>query len=159
MSTGRRGSKIRRVLPLYFAIVFIAGALIATQAGVNSQLGRYVGHPILAATISFLVGSIALLLCSIGVRSTWTGLASAAAAPWWAWTGGLLGAIFVVTIAWLAPTLGAATLLSVAIAGQVTFALVLDHYGLVGFPQRPLSVGRAFGVALLVAGVVLVRRC
>jgi bacterial/archaeal transporter family-2 protein len=147
------------VLPLYFAIVFIAGALIATQAGVNSQLGRYVGHPILAATISFLVGSIALLLCSIGVRSTWAGIAAATAAPWWAWTGGLLGAIFVVTIAWLAPTLGAATLLSVAIAGQMTFALVLDHYGLVGFPQRPMSLGRVIGVGLLVAGVVMIRRC
>lgn len=159
MSTGAAGSKIPRVLLLYFAVVFAAGALIATQAGVNSQLGRYVGHPILAATISFLVGSVALLVCSIGVRSTWTGVAAAAAAPWWVWTGGLLGAVFVVTIAWLAPTLGAATLLSVAIAGQMTFALVLDHYGLVGFPQRSMSVGRAIGVGLLVAGVVLIRKC
>ena len=147
------------MLLLYFAVVFLAGGLIATQAGVNSQLARAAGHPVLAATISFLVGTAALLVCSMAVRGSWLGVAAVVQAPWWAWTGGLLGAVFVVTIAWLAPTLGAATLLSVAIAGQMTFALVLDHYGLVGFPQRSISLGRALGAALLVAGVVMIRRC
>jgi transporter family-2 protein len=151
--------KIRRVLPLYIAIVFAAGALIATQAGVNSQLTRAVGHPILAATISFIVGTAILIVGSLGVVGSWTGLSAAAQAPWWAWTGGLLGAVFVVTMAWLAPTLGAATLLSVAIAGQMTFALVLDHFALVGFPHRSMSVGRAVGAMLLVAGVVMIRKC
>ena len=147
------------MLPLYLAIVFAAGALIATQAGVNSQLTRAVGHPVLAATISFVVGTAALLLGSVTVMGSWTGVATAAQAPWWVWSGGLLGAVFVVTMAWLAPTLGAATMLSVAIAGQMTCALVLDHFALVGFPQRSMSPGRALGAALLVAGVVLIRRC
>ncbi len=80
-------------------------------------------------------------------------------APWWVWTGGLLGAVFVVTTAALAPTLGAATLLSIAVAGQMTFALLLDHYGLVGFTVRPLSPWRIVGAALVVAGVVLIRKC
>jgi transporter family-2 protein len=147
------------VLTLYLAVVVFAGALIATQAGINSQLARATGHPVFAATISFLVGSAALVLCSIAARGAWTGGAPLAAAPWWVWTGGLLGAVFVVTTAWLAPILGAATLVSVAIAGQITFALVLDHYGLVGFPQRAMSPGRAVGAVLLVAGVVLIRKC
>jgi len=47
----------------------------------------------------------------------------------------------------------------VAIAGQMTFALVLDHYGAVGFPERSMSPGRALGAGLLVAGVVLIRKC
>jgi bacterial/archaeal transporter family-2 protein len=147
------------VLPLYIAVVFLAGALIATQAGVNSQLARAAGHPVFAATISFVVGTAALLLCSLALRGSWTGGAALATMPWWIWSGGLLGAVFVVTTAWLAPVLGAATLLSVAIAGQVTFALVLDHYGLVGFPHRPMSPGRVAGVVLLMAGVMVIRRC
>ena len=150
---------IPRVLPLYIAVVFLAGALIATQAGVNSQLARAAGHPVFAATISFVVGTAALVLCSLAVRGRWTGGGALAGLPWWIWTGGLLGAVFVVTTAWLAPVLGAATLLSVAIAGQMTFALVLDHYGLVGFPHRAMSPGRAVGVAMLIVGVVIIRRC
>jgi uncharacterized membrane protein YdcZ (DUF606 family) len=46
------------------AAVFLSGALIAMQAGVNSQLVRFVGHPLLAATISLVVGTVALALCS-----------------------------------------------------------------------------------------------
>jgi transporter family-2 protein len=147
------------VLTFYLAVVVFAGALIATQAGVNSQLARATGHPVFAATISFLVGSLALVVCSIAARGAWTGATALMAAPWWIWTGGLLGAVFVVTTAWLAPILGAATLVSVAIAGQVTFALILDHYGLVGFPERSMSAGRAIGAVLLVAGVVMIRKC
>jgi bacterial/archaeal transporter family-2 protein len=142
----------------FLAAVFLSGALIATQAGVNSQLVRYVGHPLLAATISFLVGTVALTLCSLGVNS-WPRLSTLLTAPWWVWTGGLLGAVFVVTTAALAPTLGAATLLSVAVAGQMTFALLLDHYGLVGFAVRPLSLWRVIGAVFVVTGVVLIRKC
>ena len=143
---------------LFMTAVFIAGALIAMQAGVNSQLVRFVGHPVIAATVSFVVGTVALAICSLGV-GTWPSIAALTEAPWWVWTGGLLGAVFVVTTAALAPTLGAATLLSVAVAGQMTFALLLDHYGLVGFTVRPLSVWRVLGAALVVSGVVLIRRC
>lgn len=147
------------MLTLYLVIVVLAGALIATQSGVNSQLARAAGHPVFAATISFVVGSLALLACSFALRGAWTGPAALAQAPWWVWTGGLMGAVFVATTAWLAPVLGAATLVSVAVAGQMAFALVLDHYGLVGFPVRSMSVGRAAGAGLLVAGVVLIRKC
>lgn len=143
---------------LFMTAVFIAGALIAMQAGVNSQLVRFVGHPVIAATVSFVVGTVALALCSLGV-GRWPTIAVLTEAPWWVWTGGLLGAVFVVTTAALAPTLGAATLLSVAVAGQMTFALFLDHYGLVGFAVRPLSAWRVLGAALVVSGVVLIRRC
>jgi transporter family-2 protein len=155
----RPAGKIGRVLVLYLSVVFLAGALIATQAGVNSQLARAAGHPVFAAAISFVVGTVALLALSLGVRGSWAGAGALAGLPWWIWTGGLLGAVFVVTTAWLAPVLGAATLLSVAIAGQMTFALLLDHYGLIGLPQRPMSAGRAAGAALLIVGVVMIRRC
>ena len=147
------------MLTLSIVLIVLAGALIATQSGVNSQLARAAGHPVFAATISFVVGSVALLACSFALRGAWAGTSALAQAPWWVWTGGLMGAVFVATTAWLAPVLGAATLVSVAVAGQMVFALVLDHFGLVGFPVRTMSVGRAVGAGLLIVGVVLIRRC
>ena len=147
------------MLTLYLVIVVLAGALIATQSGVNAQLARAAGLPVFAAPLSFVVGSLALLACSVALRGAWAGGGALAQAPWWVWTGGLMGAVFVATSAWLAPVLGAATLVSVAVAGQMAFALVLDHYGLVGFPVRTMSVGRALGAGLLVVGVVLIRKC
>jgi bacterial/archaeal transporter family-2 protein len=142
-----------------FGVVFIAGALVATQAGINAQLARALGSPVLAATVSFIVGTLALGIWALGMYRQWPDRAAVATAPWWAWTGGLFGAVFVVVTAAFARRLGAATLISVAIAGQMVFALVLDQYGLVGFDVRPVSSWRMAGAALLIAGTVLIRKC
>jgi transporter family-2 protein len=37
-------------------------------------------------------------------------------------------------------------------------ALLLDHFGALGLPREPINLGRIAGVALVFAGVVLVRR-
>jgi transporter family-2 protein len=77
--------------------------------------------------------------------------------PWWMWTGGVLGLFVVSTNILAAPRLGAALLVSLAITGQLTTALILDHYGAFGFPLQPISPARGLGALLLVAGVVLIR--
>ncbi len=48
--------------------------------------------------------------------------------------------------------------LALAIAGQMSAALLLDHAGLLGLPVRQVTVRHMLGAALLVAGVVLIRR-
>jgi transporter family-2 protein len=72
--------------------------------------------------------------------------------------GGLLGAVYVLTTIILAPKLGAATLIAAVVAGQMMASLILDQYGLVGFPVHPVSALRLLGAALVIAGVVLVQR-
>ena len=142
---------------LYLMLALVAGAMMPVQAGVNSQLARWMQHPILAALVSFIVGTLALLVYSMALRLPWPSLGTLLTAPWWVWIGGLLGAFFV-TAAILAPKLGAATLLGVAITGQMIVSLFLDHYGLIGFPARPINIWRAIGAVLLLAGIALVRR-
>jgi transporter family-2 protein len=77
---------------------------------------------------------------------------------WWQWTGGLLGAIYIVTVVVLAPRLGAGTLIAAVVGGQMAASLVLDHYGLVGFPEHPISGLRLLGAALVMLGVALIQR-
>ena len=142
-------------VPLLLAIV--AGALMAIQAPTNALLGKAAGSPVLAAFISFLVGSVALavyvLLSSTRiVASDFRGL------PWYVWIGGLYGAFFVAVAAFGAPKVGVAVLLTAVVAGQLAMAVVLDHYGLLGLPRHEFSLQRLAGLLLVVAGVVLVRR-
>jgi len=56
------------------------------------------------------------------------------------------------------PRIGAATLLGVSVAGQMLVSLLLDHYGLIGYPVHPVSAWRIVGAALLLAGVWLIQR-
>ena len=51
-----------------------------------------------------------------------------------------------------------AALVGLVVAGQLVASLVLDHFGWLGFPQHTLSVPRAIGALLILAGVLLVRR-
>lgn len=78
--------------------------------------------------------------------------------PWYAWTGGLYGAIFVATAAWAAPRLGVTVFLTLAIAGQLAAALCLDATGAFGLAKAGIAPERLLGVALVLAGAVLVRR-
>ncbi len=138
-------------------LVLVAGVMIAVQAPTNAILAKAGGSPVLAALISFAVGTVALF-------ATWlaSGNRPAASAfaglPWYAWVGGLYGAVFVGAAAFAAPRIGLASLVTIGIAGQIAAALWLDHYGALGLPREPISLGRIIGVLLVLAGVVLVRR-
>jgi transporter family-2 protein len=142
----------------YVALAFAAGACVAVQAGVNAQLAHWVGSPLRAAFVSFLVGTTALVLVAVvAVRKAYPSGARVGEAPWWVWVGGLLGAFYVVVAIVSAPKLGAATLIAAVVAGQTIASVVVDQYGWVGFPERHLSPGRIAGILLVASGVALVR--
>ena len=143
---------------LYLLVCLLAGALMPLQAGVNAQLARWVGHPVSASLVSFAVGTLALFAYALATRPGMPAPSALAAAPWWAWVGGLFGAVFVTAAAAFAPRLGAATFISITIAGQVLVSILLDHFGVVGFAARPVTAPRLLGALLLIAGVLLVRK-
>ena len=136
---------------------FLAGALIALQAPTNAMLSRAVGSPVNAAMVSFAVGLAALGIAALalGVRPE---PAQVRALPWYAWTGGLYGAVFVAIAAFAAPRMGVTLFLIVAIGGQLAMALLLDRSGAFGLPVQEVTLPRIGGVLLVVAGAWLVQR-
>ena len=146
-------------MPALFILLlaFLGGGLLATQAPTNAILARAGGSPVLAALISFGVGTVALLLVwlATGDRRSLAGLGSV---PWYGWLGGFYGALFVGIAAYAAPRIGLASLITVGIAGQIIMALALDHFGALGLPRVPVSALRVVGALLVLGGVVLVRR-
>jgi transporter family-2 protein len=143
------------ILPVL--LVIFAGGMIAVQAPTNAMLAKAGGSPVLAALVSFAVGTIALFAAWLAGGNK-PPAASFAGLPWYAWMGGLYGATYVAVAAYAAPKIGLASLITIGIAGQIAMALWLDHIGALGVPREPVSLGRLLGAALVVAGVVLVRR-
>lgn len=143
---------------LLLVLVLVAGACLATQVGVNASLARWSGSPVTAAAISFAVGTVALVLYSVIARVPAPPLGKVPGPAWWTWAGGLLGGFYVATMVLAAPRLGAATTIALVVAGQMTTSIALDHLGAFGFPARPVTLGRLAGGALIVTGVVLLRR-
>jgi transporter family-2 protein len=143
---------------MYVLFALVAGAGMPLQAGINLRLRQSLGEPVLAALVSFAVGTLCLLAYVLATRVPVPSLAATSGLPWWGWTGGALGAFFVFASIVLAGQLGAATTMAWLLAGQFLAALFLDHYGLVSFAVHPVSWQRVAGVALLVAGAMLVNR-
>ena len=137
--------------------VVLGGAATALQAPTNAKMMGAVGSPVNAAFVSFAVGTAALGVLAVMLQAR-PDMAAARALPWYAWVGGLYGAIFVVAAAWGVPRLGVATTIILMVAGQLLLSLVLDHFGAMGMPKHPVSLGRVAGIGLVIAGVLMVRK-
>ncbi|MFJ6024867.1 DMT family transporter [Brevundimonas sp. NPDC092305] len=145
--------------PNVFSIVLIvlAGGATALQAPTNARLMTAVGSPVNAAFVSFAVGTAALGLLAL-LFQTRPDMAAARTLPWYAWIGGLYGVVFVIAATWGVPRLGVALTITLMVAGQLLISLILDHFGAFGVPRAPINLGRLAGVALVVGGVIMVRR-
>ena len=138
-------------------MVLVAGAMTAAQPPTNAILARESGSVILAALLSFAVGTAALLAIFVATHPR-VSYAPLRDVPWYAWAGGFYGAFFVAVGAYAAPRLGLASLITIAVAGQMIAALAIDHYGAFGLARTLITPGRVLGILLVLGGVVLVRR-
>ena len=142
----------------YFLLALVAGAMMPTQAAINNKLAGYVQSPISAAFISFVVGTFGLFVYLIASGTPIGSLFNIKDAPPVAWLGGLLGAFFVTATVVLVPRIGVAMTFSLIVAGQMLITLVLDHFGFLGVPVKEISLARVFGILLITAGVVIIRK-
>ena len=142
----------------FILLALAAGALMPVQAGINVELKNTALHdPVLAALVSFAVGTLGLAAYCLATRVPWPGLAEVSGSSLWHWSGGLLGAFFVTATVILAPRLGATTMLGLIVAGQMLASLLLDQFGLLGYAVREASPLRLLGAAMVVGGVALIR--
>ena len=143
---------------LFMILAILTGVAMSTQAAVNSKLAGNVQSPVLAAFISFAVGTVALFIWAFITGAPLGNLAAAKDAPPVAWIGGVLGAFFVLIMTMIVPRIGVALAFSLAITGQMLGALVVDHFGLLGIPEHKISWQRIVGVLFVMAGVIIIRR-
>ena len=139
-------------------LAFFVGVLLPVQVGVNAELARHIHSPVLAALVSFLVGSICLVFSAAVLKSplpTWNNLISL---PSWLWTGGLIGALVVLGSILAGPKIGALALVSLLLAGQLIASIIIDHYGWLGFSFHKMNFQRLLGVVLLVGGFLLIHK-
>jgi bacterial/archaeal transporter family-2 protein len=138
-------------------LTVVAGGLIAMQAPINSMLGRAVGT-FAAASFSFVIGTIALVLITLLVGGGFGDLGEARHLAWYYLIGGVLGAVYVTTALVAVRELGAGGVTAATIAGQLTLSLVIDQLGILGVDERHITWDRVLGVLLLAIGTVLIVR-
>ncbi|MEZ5913870.1 MAG: DMT family transporter [Paracoccaceae bacterium] len=141
----------------YAAIMLVAGIGIPVLAALNARLGARLGAPAAAATILFVValaGTVVVMALTSGPGP----LAAAPDQPRHLFLGGLLVAFYVLSITWVAPKFGIGNAVFFVLLGQMISAAAIDHFGLFGAVQKPMSLMRGSGIALMALGVALTQK-
>ena len=124
------------------------------QGSLNTILGKVVG--LLEATfVVHLVGTITVVMALLLLRLGKNGLSQIGQAPWYAALGGVLSVLIIYTVVASISKLGVATATTAIIVGQVSTAVIIDHFGMFGLKEIPFTWWKLAGIALLTTGAKL----
>jgi transporter family-2 protein len=137
-------------------IMLAAGIGVPLLAALNAALGRHIGSPAVAATVLFIVAlSISAI---VAVLTNPQAAAKLATAPKHLFLAGTLVAFYVLSITWIAPTMGVGNAVFFVLLGQLISAAAIDHFSLFMAQPSPLTLTRAAGIALMAAGVFVTQK-
>ena len=144
-----------RLIPVSLAL--FGGGVLVVMISMNSQLYLYVS-PMTASWIAHGAGAIASLFLLVALsRKRPVPLAGSPAVPWWAYLGGVSGALLVIlAVITVNSYLGITGTLVLSIVGQVVFGLFSDHFSWFGLERHPVTLKRLLAVVPIVLGSVLI---
>jgi len=126
---------------LLMTITFFVGVILPVQAILNSRLAKQTSGSLMAALLSFLTGTICLIILNFIVNGqAMLNLKQSASGPWYIWMGGFLGVIYVGYITWVNQLQGVALTFALVVSGQIFISLLIDHYGLLGSTVRTITL-------------------
>jgi len=133
------------------------GALLSLQPAINATMGRILGSPFLAASVSISISLVVVVaLWLVWGRSTGQ-FAQFKFLPWWVLIGGIVGAVFVAGSIITAPVLGVALFFVCMVAGQLIGSTIIDQIGAFGLEVKPINTMKLLGLALVIVGAGLVQ--
>ncbi|WP_089087617.1 DMT family transporter [Secundilactobacillus pentosiphilus] len=144
-------------LMLWRLFGIFAGVLSATQTAVNGHLGEVLGSKIQAAYVSFLVGTVTLIVIVLVLRPPLMFQRNHGKSPWWMWIGGLLGALFVLGNVYLVPVIGTGFAVIIVLIGLMIGSLLIDQFGWLSSEKNPVTLLQLGGLLVMIIGVVVIR--
>ena len=145
----------------WLALGVLAGAALPIQGALNAGLRSELDATIAVGAVSFVVATAGmglLLAVSLSVaHAPRPRLEPLRWMPWWGWLGGLAGALYVTAVFSLIPEIGAAPTIALTIGGQQAASVLVDRFGLLRLPRRPIPSLRLVAVGALLTGVLLIQ--
>jgi len=135
----------------------LTGMFSASQTAINGHLGVVLDSTVKAAFISFLVGTIVLIII-VGILHPKLQLQkSVNNNPWWIWLGGFIGALFVLGNVYLVPIIGTGLAVVIVLVGLIIGSLLIDQLGLFESQRNPITLAQIVSLLVMILGVVIIR--
>ena len=125
----------------------IAGAVVGVQRALNGQINEHSHQSFTTSLLNFITGtSLLVILILGGVLIGKIELVPLPAGPWWIYTGGVIGVIYIAFTSTIVQHLGVLTFTLFSVGGQLVGSLVIDLIS----PTNGVNVS-----AYLVTGIVM----
>lgn len=134
-------------------LLIILGLTGGVLLGINRALIGKLGSDMGAASASVVnhLGGLIFILLIVVIKNEWFTLDHYLHAPWYAYLGGMVGALFVALVGWIIPRIGVMKTSLLLISGQMIFSAAIDL-----FTGKLSSWSSAsIGLALIMGGVFL----
>jgi transporter family-2 protein len=132
-----------------FAVIFggFAGAIVGVQRALNGQINESSRQSFATSWLNFIMGTTFLFIfLSIGVLINRTEIVALPSGPWWIYTGGVIGVIYIAFTSTIVQHLGVLTFTLISVGGQLVGSLLIDLYS----PTQGVQIS-----AYLVTGIVM----
>jgi len=141
----------------YYTLVFCAGILVSIQTALFTLLNKGLKNPALSLMAIFSIAAFATFIYYFIMQPALPDRTTIQHIPWYAWLGGVLGILYVACMILLTPKLGIGFIGALAVLGQLTSGIMIDHWGLFGVESHALTLGKILGVLFMIVGVVLIK--
>lgn len=138
------------------AVIFgcFAGAIVGVQRALNGQINESTKQSFATSWLNFIMGTTFLVIfLSIGVLVNRSEIVALPAGPWWMYTGGTIGVIYIAFTSTIVQHLGVLTFTLISVGGQLVGSLLIDLYSPTQGVQ--VSVYLVTGILMTYLGVVV----
>jgi transporter family-2 protein len=139
-----------------WAVVFgcVAGAIVGVQRALNGQINESTHQSFTTSLLNFIMGTTFLVIfLVIGMLINRADVVALPAGPWWMYTGGTIGVIYIAFTSTIVQHLGVLTFTLISVGGQLVGSLLIDLYSPTEGVQ--VSVYLVTGIVMTYLGVVV----
>jgi len=115
--------------PWAVAFAVGAGALVGVQRALNGQINEFTEQSAATSYLNFIMGtSFLLVLLIVGTIINGDELAPLPSGPWWIYTGGVIGVIYIAFTSTIVQHLGVLTFTMFSVGGNLLGSLLIDIF-------------------------------
>jgi transporter family-2 protein len=137
---------------LIILIGLAGGVAVGLQSPLASMLSQRLG--VMESIFIVHIGGALVVLIPLAIYGGGK-LGQWRTVPWYALAAGIFGLVVIAAISYMIPRIGVAASITTIVAGQLLVGTVLDHFGLLGAPERVLDPTRIIGLIVVMLGVWL----